>query len=257
MAATNIIAEIGVNHNGSLARAVSLIHQAAAVGADIAKFQLFRDRPAIENLRLTLDDMFLLHDVCEEVGIEFLCTPFYLEAVAELDPLVKRHKVASGFLTDKAMLDAVFATGKPVIVSTGMAEVNQVLMAMGRLGWRMGAGNSLRDISVLHCVSAYPCPDEDANLNVIRMDGFSGYSDHTTGIVACVAAVALGARIIEKHITLDKTAQGPDHACSAEPEEFAEMVRQIRRVEKMLGDGVKRIMPSEAECAKVWRNNDK
>ena len=114
------------------------------------------------------------------------------------------------------------------------------------------------NFSLMHCVSSYPTPDDETNLRamnkmVIYFGRGVGYSDHTRGILAPVAAVALGATIIEKHITLDKNAEGPDHACSAEPEEFAEMVRQIRRVEVMLGDGVKRIMPSEAECAKVWR----
>lgn len=247
MQRTFVIAEASVNHNGSITEAVSLIAEAKRAGADAVKFQLFRNRPEIEHLRLPEPEIKYLAKFCGELGIEFMCTPFYLDAVAVIDPLVKRHKVASGFLTDKAMLDAVFACGKPVIVSTGMAN--------GPTWWKALGERS--NASRLHCVSAYPCPDDEANLRAINeLPGHwipRGYSDHTTGTVACVAAVALGATIIEKHITLDKNAEGPDHACSAEPEEFAEMVRQIRRVEVMLGDGVKRIMPSEAECAKVWR----
>lgn len=240
---TFIIAEIGVNAHNNLSMARKLVQHAIKGGADACKFQCFKDRPAIEHLRFGNWELQQLAEYCEEKGIEFMCTPFYLEAVAFLDPLVKRHKVASGFLTDKAMLDAVCATGKPVIVSTGMADLKTVAAAVG----------GLPGISVLHCVSSYPCPDDEANLSVLESGWYAGYSDHTTGTLACVAAVAIGAQIIEKHITLDKTAEGPDHACSAEPEEFAEMVRQIRRVERMLGDGVKRVMSSEAECAKVWR----
>ena len=250
MQRTFVIAEAGVNHGGSVPDAVALIAEAKAAGADAVKFQLFRDRPEIEHLRLSETGIKYLAAFCLEFGIEFMCTPFYLDAVAFLDPLVKRHKVASGFLTDRAMLDAVWDTGKPVIVSTGMATDDDI--------WAVIRHDVHDRVSVLHCVSSYPTPDDDANLvAVLRMaDWFekrTGYSDHTRGILAPVAAVALGATIIEKHITLDKNAEGPDHACSAEPEEFAEMVRQIRRVEVMLGDGVKRIMPSEAECAKVWR----
>ena len=249
MQRTFVIAEVGVNHSGSLSTAEWLIADAKAAGADAVKFQLFRDRPEIEHLRLSEPEIKCLAKFCAELGIEFLCTPFYLDAVAVIDPLVRRHKVASGFLTDKAMLDAVWDTGKPVIVSTGMADREAVLKA---------TAGFLNDITLLHCVSSYPCPDDEASLLAISdLDDACkfpvGYSDHTRGILAPVAAVALGATIIEKHITLDKNAEGPDHACSAEPEEFAEMVRQIRRVEVMLGDGVKRIMPSEAECAKVWR----
>lgn len=242
-----IVAEIGVNAQGNLSQARRLVQHAIKAGADACKFQMFKDRPEIEHLRFGEWEMHQLADYCDRSGMEFMCTPFYLDAVAFLDPLVKRHKVASGFLTDKAMLDAVCATGKPVIVSTGMADEKTIWAAItGRM-----------KLSLLHCVSSYPCPDEDANIlaaNKLSMFGRPvGYSDHTTGTLACVAAVALGAQIIEKHITFDKTADGPDHACSAEPEEFAEMVRQIRRVERMLGDGVKRVMNSEAECAKVWR----
>lgn len=248
MQGTFIIGDVGINHDGRMNKAVSLISMAKDAGANAVKFQLFRERPEIDHLRMSEAKMLQLSEMCTRLDVEFMCSPFYLSAVAFLDPLVKRHKVASGFLTDPAMLDAVCATGKPVIVSTGMSDLPAISQAI----------RNRANISLLHCVSSYPTPDEEANLNAITelercFARFVGYSDHTTGIVACVAAVALGATIIEKHITLDKTAPGPDHSCSAEPDEFAEMVRQIRRVEKMLGDGRKRIMPSEEECAKVWR----
>lgn len=241
-----VIAECSVNHQGDMSRVGQLILDAKKAGADACKFQLFRNRPEIKHLRLDEAQIKAAAGICALVGIEFLCTPFYLEAVAFIDPLVKRHKVASGFFTNRDMLDAVYATGRPVIVSTGMTNFDDI--------WKGMPDKSGIPLSLLHCVSAYPCPDEDANLSVLRNTKmYQGYSDHTEGTLACIAAVALGAQIIEKHITFDKKAQGPDHKCSAEPDEFADMVRQIRRVEKMLGDGIKRVMPSEEACAKVWR----
>ena len=223
-----IIAEASVNHQGDYEIAEGLVRSAMDAGADAVKFQLFKDRPAIEHLRFTEEEIEGLHLYCQDRRIQFMCTPFYPEAVAFLDPLVKRHKLASGYLKNRTMLDAVCATAKPVIASTGMTIPYQIAEAVS------GRAN----ISLLHCVSSYPCPDEDAN--ILAMDGLRkfgfpvGYSDHTVGTLACVAAVARGAQIIEKHITFDKTAEGPDHACSAEPEEFAEMVRKIRRLERML-----------------------
>ena len=219
---TFIIAEAGVNHGGDIGIAMYLIIAAKESGADAVKFQLFRDRPEIEHLRLSEAQIKELADYCGQVGIEFMCTPFYVEAVAFLDPLVKRHKIASGWMRDTRIFDAALATGKPVTASMGMTIVGQ---------------NPYRhnpNVSFLHCVSLYPCPDEHAGLSNLNTWWITGYSDHTVGTVACVAAAARGAQIIEKHLTLDKTAPGPDHSCSAEPEEFAAMVRDIRRVETML-----------------------
>jgi len=234
-----VIAEIGVNHDGDIARAGELILAAKHAAADACKFQLFRDRPEIEHLRLSEPELKWCAKVCADNGLEFMCTPFYLEAIDFIDPLVKRHKIASGFMKDKTMLDKALATGKPVVLSTGMSNWDDY--------WSIPEG----EFDILHCVSSYPCPDEEANLSL--MDWFDGYSDHTEGTLACVAAVARGAQIIEKHLTYDTSASGPDHSCSANPQQFAEMVRQIRRIEKMLGDGIKRVMPSEEACAKVWR----
>jgi N-acetylneuraminate synthase/N,N'-diacetyllegionaminate synthase len=211
-----VIAEIGVNANGSIEQAFDLVYAAADAGANAVKFQLFRDRPEIENLRFTEKQLSELWYHCtNNASIEFMCTPFYLEAVNFLNPLVKRHKIASGWMKNPEIFNAAVATGKPVIASMG------------------GTKDCYPDnASLLYCVSLYPCPDNKAELWKVRL--YDGYSDHTVGTLACVAAVALGAKIIEKHITFDKTAEGPDHACSAEPEEFAEMVKQIRRLEVML-----------------------
>lgn len=225
-----VIAEAGVNHNGRISRCLDFIIQAKDAGANAVKFQLFRDRPEIERLRLYEGDLAMLCNVCRDNDIEFMCTPFYLEAITFLDPLVKRHKVASGWLDNEEFMEAIWATKKPVIISTGKNSTNDLLRTPFHYP----------STSLLHCVSQYPCPDEQANLKRITelktaFDNLPiGYSDHTVGITACVAAAALGAEIIEKHLTFDKTAPGPDHSCSAEPEEFAEMVRQIRRVESML-----------------------
>ena len=213
-----VIAEAGVNHNGNIHAAMALITAARDAGADAVKFQLFKDRPEIEHLRLSETNMLLLKQQCDDAGIEFACTPFYPEAVAFLDPLVKRHKIASGWMKDRTIFNAAVATGKQVIASMGMADER---------GFRPP-----KNVDLLHCVSLYPCPDDKACLNEVNFR--DGYSDHTVGTLACVAAVAMGAQIIEKHITFDKTAEGPDHACSAEPDEFADMVKQIRRLEVML-----------------------
>lgn len=216
-----VICEAGINHGGSLDTAKMLAWEAKLAGADAVKFQLFKDKPAIENLRLSENDMRHLSEMCQKYGIEFMCTPFYLEAVAFLDPLVKRHKIASGWMKDRAIFDAAVATGKEVIASMGMVSDGEAMSIP-----------KPTNVLCLHCVSLYPCPDDKADLYKVRW--YDGYSDHTVGTLACVAAVAMGAKIIEKHITFDKTAEGPDHACSAEPEEFADMVRQIRRLEVML-----------------------
>ena len=217
---TFIIAEVSVNHQGSMTKAIMLAKEAKRAGADIAKFQLFRNRPEIEHLRFSEWQIAELHEYCCAIDIEFACTPFYLEAVAFLDPLVKRHKIASGWMSDRTIFNAAVATGKPVIASMGMT---------GPVDWTRARHDN---ISYLHCVSLYPCPDDKAHLAEVAL--CDGYSDHTVGTLACVAAVAMDAQIIEKHITFDKTAPGPDHACSAEPDEFADMVRQIRRLEVML-----------------------
>ena len=217
-----IIAEAGVNHDGDFDSAQYLIECAKNAGADAVKFQLFRDRPEIEHLRMTEDQIAILADTAAHFEIEFMCTPFYVDAVKFLDPLVKRHKIASGWTKDRAIFNAAVGTGKQVIASLGMYE-----------GQPPQKPSSMVDY--LHCVSRYPCPDKYANLNNICMySSIIGYSDHTVGTVACVAAAALGAQIIEKHITYNTEAKGPDHSCSAVTADFYQMVQDIRRVEVML-----------------------
>jgi len=248
-----IIAEAGVNHDGSLANALLLVDEAKAAGANIVKFQMFSAkklrRPELAPLELTRSEFEVIKEECDGLGIEFLCTPFDVDAVRFLAELgVKRMKVSSGCLRNYEILEAVRRTGLPVILSTGMATHSEASAAEVFL---KGAGGV--PLTVLHCCSAYPAPPQDVNLLAMRrLCSPYGYSDHTKGITAAIAAAALGASIIEKHLTLDCRAAGPDHAASIEPDEFRAMVKAIREVELMLGDGVKRIMPSERKTRELW-----
>ena len=249
-----VIAEAGVNHGGDVNVAKRLIDAAKAAGADAAKFQYFssyklwRD-DRIKHLELHFSEFVILHNYCKNVGIEFLCTPFGVEEVVLLRQLVKRWKIASGCITRMPILDAVNDTGLPVILSTGMATMQEIAVAEQVLS---------NDLTLLHCTSAYPCPLDQVNLRAMieLRDTFRtpvGYSDHTKGITVAIAAAAMGASVIEKHLTLDCTASGPDHAASIEPEEFRVMVRAIRDVETAMGNGAKRVMPSELNLRTAWR----
>ena len=266
-----VIAEIGVNHDGSLDKAKRLVDAAKAAGADAAKFQFFNSHKLwkderIKHLELRFSEFVVLHNYCEQVGIEFLCTPFGVEEVILLRQLVKRWKIASGCLRRKPILEAVRNTKMPVILSTGMATMEDVRAAIEDLRYTDEYG--LPDTTLLHCTSAYPCSIENVNLRAmhslrwcfgsIEGQGLSGgpckvgYSDHTLGITVAIAAVAMGASVIEKHLTLDATADGPDHRASAEPEEFRVMVSAIRTVERALGDGIKKPQECEKELREKW-----
>lgn len=246
-----IIAEAGVNHSGSLREAEALIVAAKRCGADCVKFQLFDaaklGRPEIAHLQIGKSDMLGLKLYADRLGIEFMCTPFDVEALNFLVSIgVKRLKIGSGSITNAPLLDAAKRSGLPLIVSTGMCGLQEIRDAQ------------LRNATILHCTSAYPCPPQDVNLRAMLTIGrlFNtavGYSDHTDGIDASIAAAALGATVIEKHLTLDRNAVGPDHLSSIAPESFRFMVRAIREIELMLGDGIKRPMPSESDCMKIWR----
>mgnify|MGYP001568994895 CR=1 FL=1 len=248
---TFIIAEAGVNHNGSIELARHLISVAKACGADAVKFQLFRadqlGRPEIKHLELTYANIIDLYGRCRAQEIEFMCTPFDLEAMSFLVPLLKRVKIASGCIANVPLLEAACDSHLPVVLSTGMAKMGDVAFALDILG---GA-------TLLHCTSAYPCPLQDVNLRAMRTlgDHFKlpvGYSDHTDGIIVPLAAVGMGAGIIEKHLTLSRAADGPDHLSSLEPKAFAEMVSHIRSIDVAMGDGDKRPMPSEDPVRQIW-----
>jgi sialic acid synthase SpsE len=267
-----VVAEIGNNHEGDLARAEELVRRAAESGAQAVKFQTIvperlvsaRDTARIEQLRrfaFSYEQFGRLAEVAGRAGVMFLSTPFDVESVRHLDPLVPAFKIASGDNDFVALLEAVAATGKPILLSTGMASLEDVRRACTTIesAWRKRA--LAPGMVLLHCVSSYPAPPESANLLAIRTlereTGYPvGYSDHTLGIDAALCAVTLGARVVEKHFTLSKTQSAfRDHQLSAEPAELAELVRRIRAVKSMLGDGVKAVLPVEEPVVKAARRS--
>lgn len=265
-----IIAEAGVNHNGNLKLAKQMIDEAARAEADYIKFQTFKPEKLVskdaqkadyqkkttsnnesqlqmlEKLALSYDDFVELKKYCEQVGIGFLSTPFDEDSIRFLDSLdMDFWKVPSGEVTNYPYLVQIAQTGRDIVLSTGMCEMDEIADAIKVLE-ENGAGN----ISLLHCNTEYPTPYKDVNLlamNQMRVifNKQVGYSDHTVGIEVPVAAVALGATIVEKHFTLDKNMEGPDHKASLEPDELAQMVRSIRHIEQSLGDGKKKRTASE------------
>jgi len=261
-----IIAEAGVNHDGRLEQALQLVDAAADVGADAVKFQTFeterlvaRQAPQYEMLRrleLSAPDHRALQSACRRRDILFLSSPFDEHSADLLEALgVEAFKVPSGELTNLSLVTHVAAKGKPVILSTGMAVLDEVRAAVAALE---AAGN--RQAVLLHCVSRYPAQPHEANLRAMQTlaDAFAlpvGYSDHTLGIDVALAAVALGACVIEKHLTLDATLPGPDHHASLPPHEFSSMVCGIRTVEAALGHGRKEPAVSEADTAAVARKS--
>lgn len=277
-----VIAEAGVNHNGSLDLAFDLVRAARQAGADAVKFQAFTadalaaarapkaeyqsrttgaGESQLEMLRrLELDERAHreLQAFAAEAGIDFLSSAFDLASIEMLRGLdLPLAKVPSGEITDLPYLRAIATLGVPVLLSTGMADADEVGAALDALSL---AGVERGSVTLLHCSTEYPAAFEDVNLRAMasmaeRFGVEVGYSDHTPGIAVPVAAVALGARVIEKHLTLDRTLPGPDHAASLEPAEFAEMVSAIRQVELALGDGVKRPAPGELANRSVARKS--
>jgi N,N'-diacetyllegionaminate synthase len=279
---TLIIAEAGVNHNGDIELAKQLIDVAAEAGADLVKFQTFNanrlaTRTAkkadyqnqttgskesqyemLRRLELTLDMHKELIEHCAIRNIGFFSTGFDVES---LDLLVslgqERFKIPSGEITNLPYLRHVGQIGKPVILSTGMANIGEIEAAIDVLEQ---AGTLRSSITVLHCTTEYPTPMNEVNLRAMQSIGKAfgvavGYSDHTRGIEVAIAAVAMGAAIIEKHFTLDRNLVGPDHQASLEPSELKAMVAAIRNIEIALGDGIKRITPSETKNKPVARKS--
>ena len=268
-----IIAEAGVNHNGDINIAKRLIDEAKRSGADIVKFQTFNPQKLAskyatmaeyqkENLgreesqeamlsKLTLSwgEYVELAEYCKKIGIKFLSTPFESESIHFLDDLQDIWKIPSGEITNYPYLVDIAKTGKEVILSTGMSNIDEVKGAIDVLK-KHGAGK----ITLLHCTTNYPTPMDDVNLRAMltieKECGCAvGYSDHTQGIEVPIAAVAMGATVIEKHFTLDRNMDGPDHKASLEPDELKAMVSAIRNVEKAMGDGNK--VPSPSEMANI------
>lgn len=263
-----VVAEIGNNHEGDLARARALVRAVAEAGADAVKFQTYKTelfvRPEdaerfarLQGFELTQEQFAELAELAHELGLLFLSTPLDLESAVFLEQVADAIKIASGDNTFWPLLEQVARSEKPLIVSTGLVderEAAQVLEFVGRF-------RSLEDVAVLHAVTAYPTEPEDVNLRVIpelaaRLGVAVGYSDHTLGIEACVAAAALGARILEKHLTLDPVPSDfRDHELSARPDELAELVRRVREVETLLGEPAKRPRPAELEIREAVRRS--
>ena len=266
-----IIAEAGVNHNGSMELAKKLIDTAKECGADIVKFQTAKlsslvsksapmaeyqkentgkeesQKDMLSKLLLPFEDYKILADSCRNVGIKFLSTPFDAESIDFLDPLLDIWKVPSGEITNYPYLVKVAKTNKDIILSTGMCTMAEVEDAVNVL-----RDNGAGKITILHCTTNYPTPMEDVNLKAMltlreKFGCDVGYSDHTRGIEVPIAAAALGATVLEKHFTLDRNMEGPDHKASLEPDELRDMVLAVRNIEKALGDGNK--TPTEAELA--------
>ena len=275
-----IIAEAGVNHNGSVAMAKNLVDVAVQAGADAIKFQTFKAENLVtknvqkasyqklttdaqesqyemlRRLELSYEQHLEIVDYTNQTGILFLSTPFDFESVDLLEKLgVSAYKISSGDLTNLPFLEYIAGKNKPMILSTGMASLGEVEEAVATI---QNTGN--QQIVLLHCTTNYPTDYEDVNLKAMLTlkDAFRlpvGYSDHTLGMEVPIAAVALGACVIEKHITLDRNLPGPDHRASMEPQELKLLVQKVRNTEAALGTGMKKPTPSEKDALSVARKS--
>ncbi|MDC0439785.1 N-acetylneuraminate synthase [Gammaproteobacteria bacterium] len=277
-----IIAEAGVNHNANLELCYKLVDAAVDSGADIVKFQTalpeevvskFADKADYQKestgaeesqlemtkrIHLDFDAFYKISSYCEDKNIEFLTTsfgPYSTKFIAKLG--MQRYKIPSGEVTNLEYLEQIAVLGKPVILSTGMCNLGEIESAVAVL---LANGLERSQLTILHCNTEYPTPFEDVNLRAMisMRESFKtdiGYSDHTLGIVVPIAAAALGATVIEKHFTLSREMEGPDHKASLEPHELKEMVDSIRLVEAALGSGIKAPSPSEAKNINVARKS--
>lgn len=275
-----IIAEAGVNHNGDIKLAKKMVDVAKQAGVDYIKFQTFSPEKLVskyaqkakyqkentnsdesqlkmlQKVALSKSEFKHLKEYCSEVGIGFISTPFDNDSINFLEEFdMDFWKIPSGEITNLPYLEKIANTGRKVIMSTGMCEVEEILNAISVL-----ENNGTNDIVLLHCNTQYPTPYEDVNLKAMyaieKATGKPvGYSDHTQGIEVPIAAVAMGAVVIEKHFTLDKGMDGPDHKASLEPDELTQMVSSIRKIEKALGDGKKEPSESEKENINVARKS--
>ena len=280
MKKTLIVAEAGVNHNGRIDLAYRLIDAAAEAGADYVKFQTWKSEAIISKyakkaayqkettgteesmldmvrkLELSFEDFRRLKDHCDAAGIGFLSTPFDTESAQFLSSLgIKILKVPSGEITNLPLLETVAGLPGSVFLSTGMSELWEIRDAVSVL-----QKNAKKDVTVLHCNTQYPTPMRDVNLRAMQtlkeqLGLPVGLSDHSQGIEVPIAAAALGARVIEKHFTLSRGMEGPDHRASIEPDELCRMVRDIRNVEQALGSGEKHVTDSERENRSIVRKS--
>ena len=274
---TFIIAEIGVNHNGDIDLAKKMIKSASDCGVDAVKFQTFVSEDLVtedakkaqyqnentsektqlemlKKLELTFDDFKELKDYALANNVMFLSSPFDKKSVDLLESLdVPAYKLGSGELNNFELIDYVQKTGKPIIISTGMATLDEIEETYDFI-------ENKDNLIILHCITGYPTSFEEANLNFIKtlqsqFDVPIGFSDHSQGIELPIAAVALGACVVEKHFTIDKSLEGPDHKASLNPAEFKAMVDAIRNVEVAMGDGVRKFSENELEIKKIARKS--
>ena len=274
-----IIAEAGVNHNGKLDLAKKLVDAAVDAGADSVKFQTFkaegvvtskvniadyakknigRDEKQInmiKNLELQYGDFNILKEYCDKKGIIFLSTPHSFDAIDFLEDLVPAYKFGSGDIANIHALKYAAKKNKPIILGTGMSTLKEVKFAVDSI-----KSENNKQIITLHCTTNYPCPLEEVNLNSMltmqkELDCLVGYSDHTIGTMVPIIATALGAVVIEKHITTDKNLPGPDHKASLEPDELKTMITEIRNVEKALGSFDKKPTESEKKIMRIVRKS--
>lgn len=280
MGKTFIIAEAGDNHNGILDNAMRLVDKAVLAGADCVKFQTFITEEVIskfaekadyqknatgssesqyqmvKKLELSFSDFMQIQNYCKDKKIMFLSTPFDIPSIRFLQSIdIPFWKIPSGEITNLPYLIEIAKTHKDILLSTGMCDISEIRTALDILRLN-GAGN----ISLLHCNTEYPTPMEDVNLNaILQMKNIFnvpvGYSDHTQGIEVPIAAVAIGATIIEKHFTLDKNMEGPDHKASLEPDELKAMIYAIRNIELALGNGIKSVSKSEYKNINIARKS--
>ncbi len=266
-----IIAEIGNNHEGDVELAKNMIELAAKAGCDAVKFQTIKPEllvslkneervKQLKKFELSIEDYFSLSKTAQDNEVDFLSTPFYTGSVAFLNDLVPAFKISSGDLTFYQLLEEVAKTAKPIFLSTGMSNISEIEQSIIIIEQAWKEIGIKSDLFLLHCVSSYPTLNEQANLSAIstlKSLGYPvGYSDHTIGINACIIAVSLGARIIEKHFTISKNHSSfRDHQLSADPEEMTILVNKIRDTEILLGNGMKVPMPTEISSLKTMRRN--
>lgn len=276
---TFIIAEAGVNHNGKLELAKRLVDVAVEAGADAVKFQTFKSEGVvtaglnsadyakknigkdvgqlemIKSLELNYEDFVSLKNYCDKKEIIFLSTPHSFDAIDFLEDLVPAYKFGSGDITNIPALRHAAKKGKPIILGTGMSTLDEVGYAINAI---KSEGNE--QIIALHCTTNYPCPLEDVNLSAMitikrELDCLVGYSDHTLGLSVPIIATAMGAAVIEKHFTIDKSLPGPDHKASLEPDELKSMIKEIRKTEKVLGSFDKKPTKSEKKIMNLVRKS--
>lgn len=276
---TFIIAEVGINHNGNIETAKKLIDIASKAGADAVKFQSFiaknlvtftanaasyqhkdnsdlKQMDILEKVELGFGELQILKSYSESKDLIFLSTPFDLDSLKLLQELdLVAYKISSGDLTNPILLNEVAKLGKPILLSSGMADIDEIKES---IQWIID--NGCNSFGIMQCTSCYPTEQKDCNLNVITSlkNSFNvpiGFSDHTIDSTAAIVSIGLGAKFIEKHITLDHFLEGPDHQMSMEPNDFLLYVKSIRNAEQILGDGIKKTLPCEQEVKKLGRKS--